>query len=228
MNILSTNQLTGLNAPELGMHICLCLCRCFHQSYTKHHLMIKLTGILVQNYLLCSCWFPACREERPVCFTCQQESRLNKVARPLLFETLSWLLSHLSGAFYLWSICAGRVYFISEEVLADATNLFQLSHAGTHSVYKLTAFPSLFLLLIQHYLHASTAKLSCMILQIQAKTRSFSNTTEELSGEKWLEMSEVKGVVLAFLEKKKNWKQARYSSSLEAIFLPQTPIYKIK
>lgn len=179
--------------------------------------MIKLTGILVQNYLLCSCWFPACREERPVCFTCQQESRLNQVARPLLFETLSWLLSHLSGAFYSWSICAGRVYFISE-VLADATNLFQLSHAGTHSVYKLTAFPSLFLLLIQHYLHASTAKLSCMILQIQAKTRSFSNTTEELSGEKWLEMSEVKGVALAFLEtKKKNgsrldthplWKQS--------------------
>lgn len=41
-----------------------------------------------------------------------------------------------------------------------------------------------------------------------------------------LEMSEVKGVALAFLGKRKAWKQAKYTSSLALDFLLQTPFHK--
>lgn len=186
MNVLLTYQFTGLNAFKPLMRLSPCSCRCSHQLHTKHPIIIKLTAIFAQNSLLCVCWFTTCREESPVCFTCQHESRVNQVTRALLCETLPWLLSHLSAAFCLRSIWAGRASFISAELLADSTKLIQLSHAGRHSLFERNAFPSLCLLLTQHYLHASTAKLSCMILQIQAKTRSFCNSTEKLTEEKWL------------------------------------------
>lgn len=100
---------------------------------------------------------------------------------PVCLKRCPRLSAHLSGA--LW---AGRDCFLSAALLADATSLIRRSHAGTHSLSELAAFPSPGPLLAQHYLHASAAKLSRTVLQSQAKTSSFGNMVKELTEEKCL------------------------------------------
>lgn len=86
---------------------------------------------------------------------------------------------------------------------ASWCNQFSLVfHTGAQS--ELAAVPSPSVLLAQHYLHASAAKLSHMALQSQAKTSSFGNSEGAHGGKVSLEMSERKGEALAFLENQEN------------------------